>query len=266
MLKSVCTFSAVTTALIVMGAASGCGGSGGFGRAASARPATPARTAAGTGAAASGRPLPQGSEPVPLDPANFTTTIDNPYWPMRPGGRWVYREGKARTVVTVMNDTKTVAGIEARVVHDVLTEEGRVSEDTYDWYAQDHDGNIWYMGEATKEFQKGRPPSTEGSWEAGVDGAQPGVIVPAHPAVGLTYRQEYLRGRAEDNGQILAVEQRVQVPYGSFDHTLKTKDYSPLEPKVIENKFYAPGVGPVLAVTVAGGSDKEELLSYAKAS
>jgi hypothetical protein len=266
MRKKAFTFSSAAIALAALTTASGCGGSGsgGSGHAAGAPPPTATTGAPG---AASGRPLPQGSQPVPLDPANFTATIDNPYWPMRPGSRWVYREGKARVEVTVTNGTKTIAGIRSRVVHDVLTENGRVTEDTYDWYAQDRDGNIWYMGEDTKEFQeKGKPPVTEGSWEAGIDGAQPGVIVPAHPAPGMAYRQEYYRGQAEDAGQILALDQHVQVPYGSFDHTLKTKDYSPLEPKVIEQKFYAPGVGPVLAVTVAGGSDKEELLSYTKGS
>jgi len=272
--KSVFTFPPAAVALVVLTMASGCGGSGGSGgpggsgggASGHAASAPPAATTAGPGAAASGRPLPQGSQPVPLDPANFTATIDNPYWPMRPGSRWRYREGKARDEVTVMNGTKMIAGIESRIVRDVLTEDGRVVEDTYDWYVQDGDGNVWYMGEATKEFEEGKPPSTKGSWEAGVDGAQPGVIVPAHPRPGVAYRQEYYRGQAEDAGQILALDQHVRVPYGSFDHTLQTKDYSPLEPKLIEQKFYAQGVGPVLAVTVAGGSDKEELLSYTKGS
>ncbi|HEY7486494.1 MAG TPA: hypothetical protein VH912_18670 [Streptosporangiaceae bacterium] len=250
------TAAMLTMALVAVASAGACGGSG-------HRPSGE-RTSPSTRPAAAPHPLPQSSENVPLDPANFTTAIDNPYWPMQPGSRWVYREGKGRDEVTVLNETKTVAGIQSRIVHDVLTEGGAVKEDTYDWYAQDRDGNIWYMGEATKEFHKGKPPNTEGSWEAGVHGAQPGVIMPARPTPGLLYRQEYYRGQAEDAGQILALDEHVRVPYGSFDHTLKTKDYSPLEPNVIEQKYYAPGVGPVLAVTVSGGSDKEELLSYTK--
>lgn len=240
------------------------GGSGGSGGSAPTDPRSAAPAPATSGTAASPQPLPQGSQPIRLDPAAFSATIDNPYWPMRPGSRWVYREGAARDVLTVQNATKTVAGIPARVIHDVLTENGKVTEDTYDWYAQDRDGNVWYLGEDTKEFTQGKPPSTKGSWQAGVDGAQAGVIVPAHPTVGLTYRQEYYKGQAEDAGQILLVGGHVQVPYGSFDSTLKTKDYSPLEPNVVEQKYYAPGVGPVLAVTVSGGSDKEELVSYTK--
>jgi hypothetical protein len=206
--------------------------------------------------------LPQGSEPVKLDPGDFTSQIDNPYWPMKPRGRWVYREGKARDVVTVTSTTKKIMGIEAVVVHDVLTEDGEVTEDTFDWYAQDASGNVWYMGEDTKELDGGKVVSTEGSWEAGVDGAQPGVIVPAKPEVGMTYRQEYYKGEAEDAGEVLSLDARETVPYGSFDGLLKTKDYSPLEPKVVEHKFYAKGVGPILAITVSGGSDREELIQF----
>jgi hypothetical protein len=122
-------------------------------------------------------PLPRGTEPVELDPADFTIRIDNPYWPMKPGSRWVYRErdsegNEQRVVVTVTRETKRIMGIEARVVHDVVTENGRLKEDTYDWYAQDERGNVWYLGEDTKEYENGKVSSTEGSWEAGVDGAQ----------------------------------------------------------------------------------------------
>ena len=215
--------------------------------------------------------LPQGSEPVKLDPDEFTTEIDNPYWPMAPGSRWVYREtdaegGEQRVVVTVTEDTRRISGIEARVVHDVVTEDGQLVEDTYDWYAQDADGNIWYLGEDTKEYEDGKVKSTEGSWEAGVDGAQPGILVPARPEPGMKYRQEYLEGEAEDAGEVLSVDEKATVPYGSFDHVLLTKDYTPLEPDLLEHKFYAPEVGPVLALTVAGGSDREELLRFERAS
>jgi hypothetical protein len=213
--------------------------------------------AAGVGALAVAAPA-----PAQLDPADFTTKIDNPYWPMKPGSRWLYREGKARDVLTVTGRTKKIMGIEAVVVHDVLSEDGEVMEDTFDWYAQDSSGNVWYMGEDTKELEGGKVVSTEGSWEAGVDGAQPGVIVPAKPEVGMTYRQEYYKGEAEDAGEVLSLDARETVPYGSFDGLLETKDYSPLEPKVVEHKYYAKGVGPILAITVSGGSDREELIRF----
>jgi hypothetical protein len=212
--------------------------------------------------------LPQGSERVDLDPADFTTEIDNPYWPMEPGSRWVYRETDTegtvqRVVVTVTNETKTIAnGVEARVVHDVVTEDGEPVEVTDDWYAQDADGNIWYMGEDTTEYENGKPVSTAGSFEAGVDGAQPGIIMPAKPEPGTTYRQEYYAGEAEDAGEIVSIDAQAEVPFGHFKPALMTQDTNPLEPKVLEFKFYARDVGPVLAVSVSGGSDREELMSY----
>ena len=164
---------------------------------------------------------------------------------MRPGSRWVYREadgegGAQRVVVTVTPRTKTILGIEARVVHDVVTGDGQLVEDTYDWYAQDADGNVWYMGEATKEYEDGKVKTTAGSWEAGVDGAQPGVVVPASPEPGMAYRQEYYEGEAEDAAEVLSVDERAEVPYGSFDDVLMTKDFTPLDPKLLEHKFYAP--------------------------
>lgn len=203
--------------------------------------------------------LPQGAEAVKLDADDFSVEIDNPYWPMPPGSRWVYREGESRVEVTVTGKTKRIIGIDARVVHDVLTEGGKVKEDTFDWYAQDESGNIWYLGESTKELEDGRV-STEGSWEAGVDGAQPGVLLPGEPKVGLRYRQEYYKGEAEDAAEVLSVDARARVPVGSFEALLQTKEYTPLEPGVVEHKFYAKGVGPILAVTVSGGSGREELV------
>jgi hypothetical protein len=211
--------------------------------------------------------LPQGSEPVDLDPADFTSEIDHPYWPMRPGAKWVYREtnaegGELRVEVTVTEETRDILGIDARVVHDVVTEDGRLKEDTYDWYAQDERGNLWYLGEDTKEYEGGKVTSTEGSWEAGVDGAEAGVILPAQPEVGMAYRQEHYEGHAEDAAEVLSVDERASVPYGSFGHVLMTRDYNLLEPRLLEHKFYAKGVGPVLALTVAGGADREELLRF----
>jgi hypothetical protein len=218
---------------------------------------------------ASGSPLPQGSEPVHLDPADFSTRIDNPYWPMKPGSRWVYREVNPEelsvqdVVVTVTNRTKKIAnGVEARVVRDVVTEKGVPTEVTSDFYAQDKAGNIWYLGERTTEYANGNPKTTAGSFEAGVDGAQPGIALPAKPKPGLTYRQEYYAGQAEDRGEVVSVNEQVEPPFGHFTHALMTKDTNPLEPKVLEFKFYARGVGPVSTVGVSGGSKIEELVGY----
>jgi hypothetical protein len=210
--------------------------------------------------------LPQGSEEVKLDPADFVDRVDNAYWPMAPGSRWLYREGEQRSDVTVTDRTKEILGISATVVHDLVTEQGELIEDTLDWYSQDKDGNIWYLGEATTEYENGKPKSTEGSWQAGVDGAQPGIIVAAVPKAGLTYRQEYYRGHAEDAARVLSVDELAQVPCGFFKQVLMTKDYTPLEPRLLEHKFYARGVGPVLTLTVSGGSDREELVRFTKPS
>jgi hypothetical protein len=214
--------------------------------------------------------VPRGSEQVRLNPPDFTAHIDNPWWPMRVDSRWIYREtdpagANQRVVVTVTRRTKKIAnGITARVVHDVVTEDGEFVEVTDDWYAQDRCGNIWYLGEAAKEYENGKVVSTEGSFEAGVDGAQAGVIMPAKPRVGLSYRQEYYAGHAEDRAAVVSLGEQAEVPLGHFKKgkVLMTRDLNPLEPKILEFKFYARGIGPVLAVGVSGGSDREELLRY----
>ena len=227
------------------------------------------RAQSGTGSG-SQADLPQGSEPVKLDPADFTTRIDNPYWPMAPGDKWVYRETDSgteqRVEVTVTNQTKQIAnGIEARVVHDVVTEDGQLVEVTDDWYAQDKAGNVWYLGEDTAEYENGKVTTRSGSFEAGVDGAQAGVIMPADPKDGMAYRQEYYKGEAEDKAEVLSTDEQVEVPFGYFQGALMTKDLVPLEPKVSEYKLYARDVGPVLTVKTSGGSGREELISYSQA-
>ena len=223
-----------------------------------------------TGPAAGGaKALPVGGAPVKLDPAELSTKIDNPYFPLTPGDRRVYRETapdgtKGRVVVTVTDKTKKIAnGVTARVVRDTLTEAGKgVVEDTVDWYAQDRAGNVWYLGEDTKEYENGRVTSTAGSFGAGVDGAQPGIAMPAGPKVGLKYRQESSKGEAEDAGEVFSLGERVEVPFGSFDRVLMTKDTTPLQPKILEYKLYARNVGTVLALGISGGSDREELVSF----
>ncbi len=208
--------------------------------------------------------LPQGSDPVQIDPADFSSEIDNPYWPMKPGSKWVYREGEQRVEVTVTSRTRLVMGVETRVVHDLVTENGVPVEDTFDWYAQDADGNIWYFGEDTTEFEDGKPVGHEGAWEAGVDGALPGILLPADPEAGLTYRQEYYAGEAEDRAKVLSVDERVEVPAGTFEGALQTEDTTPLDPALVEHKFYARDVGPVLALKVKGETGREELISFTR--
>jgi len=212
--------------------------------------------------------LPQGSEPVDLSPAEFTTEIDNPYLPFAPGSKWVYRETATdgtvqRVEITATHRTKMIAnGIEALVVHDVVTEKGEPVEITDDWYAQDSAGNVWYLGEATAEYRNGKVVSHAGAWEAGVDGAQPGIVMPADPQEGMAYRQEYYAGEAEDKAEILSLDEQVEVPFGHFTDVVMTKDLVPLEPKVLEHKFFAPGVGMALVLDVSGAAGREELIRY----
>lgn len=211
-------------------------------------------------------PLPRGAEAVELKAADFTVDITNRYWPMNPGDRWVYEsvdaDGTAQHVeVSVLDETYTVAaGIEARVVRDVVMQDGAVFEDTRDFYAQDGDGNLWYLGEQTTEYPPGQPVSTEGSWEAGVDGGQPGIAVPADPRPGLGYRQEYLAGQAEDRAVVLSTDEKVQTPTGTYTGALLTRETTALEPDVAELKFYVPGVGQVLTLQTSGGSEREALV------
>ena len=185
--------------------------------------------------------------------------IDNPYFPLAPGSRWVYREtatdgSKQRVVVKVTHRTRLIAnGVRARIVRDTVSERGHVIEDTFDWYAQDAGGNVWYLGEDTKEYENGKVVSTKGSWEAGVDGARGGLIMPAHPRPGMRYRQEYLAGEAEDKARVVSV----------FADSVLTREWTPLEPKRFEYKLYARGVGTVLELSVPSG-DREELVSFTR--
>lgn len=202
-----------------------------------------------------------------IDPAAFVDVIDNPYLPMPVGARWVYEgtsDGEVeRIVITVTGDRKRVMGIDAHVVRDTVTVGGELVEDTFDWFAQDTEGNVWYLGETVEDYEDGKVVSTEGSWEAGVDGAQPGIVMPATPAVGDTYRQEFLPGEAEDMMEIIAVDGSVSVSAGSFARAVVTRDWSPLEPDVVEEKSYAPGVGKLRERKTAGGDEHAELVEYA---
>lgn len=199
-----------------------------------------------------------------IDPADFSTTIDNPYLPLKPGTRMVYEgstpEGQQRTVVEVTHDTKKIMGVNTITVHDIVTLNGKPSEDTLDWYAQDRNGNVWYFGEATKKTDGGTG-STKGSFEAGVNGALPGIIMQGHPKVGDAYRQEYYKGVAEDRAEVLSTTESATVRAGSFQDLVMTKDYNPLDPTAaIEHKYFARGVGQILVVHVTGPAERIELV------
>lgn len=253
---------AISIALVLLAALTGCNST-------SSTNAGEDRSQSGT-KSNNGTELPQGSEPVKLDPADFTTNIDNPYWPMSPGNKWVYRETdtegtEERIVVEVTDEIKKISnGIEARVIRDTVSENGTPVEITDDWYAQDKAGNIWYLGEYVTNYKNGKVVDHAGSFEAGVDGAQPGIAMPANPKPGLSYRQEYYKGEAEDEGAVVTVgQEQVQVPYGFFDkNVLMTRDLVPTEPKVQELKFYAPDVGPLLSVHTDGAGGRAVLVSY----
>jgi hypothetical protein len=189
---------------------------------------------------------------------------------MRPGNVWIYRETDAdenvlSVKVTVTDRTKRILGIEATVVHEKVIVDGELAEDAIEWYAQDTRGNLWFLGEDAKAFKNGEVVSTRGSWKAGVDGAQPGIILPAEPQVGMAYRKEYAAGEAEDEAEVLGVDAQIDVAAGSFEGVLLTKDFSALNPGVVENTFYARGLGPVLVVGVSGGKFRKELSSIKRA-
>lgn len=201
-----------------------------------------------------------------IDKANFVKAIDNPYFPLKPGTKFVYEgvrsEGKEHNEVQVTNETKEIIGVNCVVVRDNVTLNGKLIEKTLDWYAQDKNGNVWYFGEDAKEYENGTIIGTKGSWEAGVDGAKPGIVMEAKPQVGNTYRQEYYKGAAEDMAEVLSLNESVSVPYGSFKKCLMTKEWTGLDPGVVENKYYATGIGPIMTAMVEGGSERTELVNF----
>jgi hypothetical protein len=209
-----------------------------------------------------------------IDPSNFVKEIDNLYFPLKPGTTWVYEgqtpEGTERVEDTVLQETKRVMGVECTVLRDRVWLNGELIEDTVDWHAQDREGNVWYFGEYTKEYENGKVVSTEGSFEAGKEGALPGIIMPADPKVGDSYRQEYYKGEAEDMAEVIslngaALNDAVTTPYHSFsEDVLVTKDWNPLEPNILEHKYYAPGIGLIGETKITGPSEKIELIDFKK--
>jgi hypothetical protein len=198
-------------------------------------------------------------------PANFVNPLEigssvapNPYLPLIPGTVWIYEGGGETITVTVTEEIKEILGVPCIVVRDVVEEDDEIIEDTDDWYAQDTQGNVWYFGEIAQNFEDGELVDVEGSWKAGRDGDKQGVLMKLNPEIGDVYRQEFSLGNAEDMGRVVAMDEQVTVPAGTYQ-TLVTEDYTPIEPDVLENKHYAPGVGLVLEVDVETG-DRVELV------
>jgi hypothetical protein len=207
-----------------------------------------------------------GDYQVAVEPADFVSGIDNPWLPLTPGSTWVYEsigaEEVERIEVVVLQETRDVMGVVSTVVRDTVTVEGELVEDTYDWYAQDAEGNVWYMGEETAEYENGEVISTAGAWEAGVDGALPGIVMQAEPEVGDAYRQEFYPGEAEDMAEVVRVGVDEELAGESFEDLVVIEEWTPLEPDVIEEKSYAAGVGVVLEEVIEGGSGRIELVSF----
>ncbi len=203
--------------------------------------------------------------PAPYDPAvnpsNFVSVINNPYLPLTPGTTFVYVDkngtGNISNEVTVTSHTRIIAGVPCVEVHDRVWDGGVLTEDTLDWFAQDKDGNVWYFGENSRELAGEAVTSIEGSFEAGVNGAKPGIIMKAHPLPGDLYRQEFDLGNAEDIAEVADLTNSITVPYGSFTNCLRTIETSPLEPEALENKYYAAGVGNLLTIDLISGEHLE---------
>jgi hypothetical protein len=209
------------------------------------------------------------NETADINPEDFTVKIDNRFFPLPPGVTFIYkgnREGrKQRDEFTITDRTIVIAGVTCRVVHDKVFERGILRENTFDYFAQDRDGNVWYFGEDTEELdKKGRVVSTEGTWRAGVNGAQPGVIMEAHPRVNDHYFQEQAAPLAQDEAVVLKLHETVAVPLAKFTNCLETKEFTQLEPGNVEHKFYAPGIGFVLSVVVKGGKERLALVNIVK--
>jgi len=237
--------------------AGACGGS-------SSQQATTTPTTTGSTSASELAPI-HGTYAPRIDPSNFVSPIDNPYFPLIPGTGFHYK-GVAENGTTPQTDdmvvtskAKTILGVPCTVVRDTVSSRGKPIEHTFDWYAQDKDGNVWYMGEDTAEYENGVVVSTSGAWESGVSAALPGVIMLASPRVGDVYRQEYLPGEAEDLASVVSLDETVTVPAGTFTGCLKTRERSALDPDVDEFKYYCPGIGNVL---VEEEDVREELIEY----
>jgi hypothetical protein len=196
------------------------------------------------------------------------TRITNKYLPLKPGTTFIYdgtkESSSQRDVFSITHKTKTIQGVTTIEIRDTVKLNGTLAELTLDWFAQDKFGNVWYFGEFATEYENGVPVSHEGSWQAGVNGARPGIVMKAQPRVGEFYCQEVAPGVAQDQAQVLSLDKDRCVPKGCFDDALLTKETSPLIPGVVENKYYAPGIGLIEALKVQGGSESLELVQIVR--
>ncbi|HEU0208856.1 MAG TPA: hypothetical protein VFQ78_07730 [Candidatus Udaeobacter sp.] len=204
-----------------------------------------------------------------INPADFTVKIDNPFFPLPPGVTFIYRGrkemSKERDLFAVTERTIVIAGVTCRVVHDRVFVRGVLQENTFDYFAQDRDGNVWYFGEDTEELDRhGNVVSTEGTWRAGMNGARPGVIMEAHPQVNDHYFQELAAPLAQDEATVLSLHETAAVPLAKFRNCLLTKEFTQLEPGNVEHKFYARRIGFVLSVVVKGGKERLALVNIVR--
>jgi hypothetical protein len=203
-------------------------------------------------------------QPQLPDASRFVDVIDNPYFPLPVGRTLVYRgvsDGERQVDrLEVTDKTKVIAGITATVVHDVVFNEGAKDEVTFDWYAQDDQGNVWYLGEDTKVLLGNGKVDTSGSWETGVNGAKPGLIMEADPQPPDAYRQECLSGEAEDMAWVVSRGGSVSVAYGTVHQVLRTLEFTRIEPNIVSEKRYAPGLGIVVERDLHGGDEHFELV------
>lgn len=202
-----------------------------------------------------------------INPSDYVARVTNPWFPLKPGTVYTYRgvkDGKpSRDVFTVTSRTKMIQGVRTTVVRDQLFLSGRLEERTTDWYAQDRRGNVWYFGEATAELDRnGRVTSTEGSWQAGVDGARAGIYMPGQLRVGQSGLQEFYKGHAEDHFRVLRLSASVRVPFITTNHALLTEEWTPLEPAVLDHKYYVRGIGMVKEASVKGPRETGLLVAF----
>lgn len=248
--------SAAAALVTVIVAAAGCGGG---------------QSASNQSSGSRGQQSPTSLAPIhgkyspSIKPSDFVTTIDNRYWPLKPGTTFHYVGVRGNTPQrddeVVTNQSKNILGVKCAVVRDTVSDHGILVERTFDWYAQDKQGNVWYMGEDSLEKKHGHFVKASDSWESGIKGAQPGIIMPGHPQPGDAYRQEfYPPGQALDQAKVLSLNGKTKVPFGSFDHLLVTSERSPLEPQT-EQKYYAPGLGEVEERVVRGHHEVFRLTS-----
>lgn len=208
--------------------------------------------------------------PLPkFDPCNFSNDgiVNNTYYTLTPGTTFTYEgeteDGHEKNIVIVTNQTREILGVNATVVWDRVWLEDELIEETFDWFAQDKDGNVWYLGEDSKEYENGEVTTTEGSWEAGVDGAKPGINMEADPQIGDQYKQEFYKGHAEDQAEVVSLNETVTVPFSTFTNCLKTSDSTPLEPTTgDEDKYYCTDVGGVVLEVAIESGERSELIDF----